>query len=177
MRASYMQIIEDVPGKFQITGIPMYRGVTLKALQDFKKGAPQQWYSSNVSNAQEYSGQHGLRFFGAPVKTDKTNIVPIKTSKSNPTSTSWNASGEDPIHRHVSGNSHSINISEVPVIDTLTDLKSFFTVLGPDVQVKALKGGTGWFNLAEKNPLLKWSVPIGIGSALTINTLTDENKT
>ena len=40
MRASYMQIIEDVPGKFEITGIPMYRGVTLKALQDFKKGAP-----------------------------------------------------------------------------------------------------------------------------------------
>jgi len=59
----------------------------------------------------------------------------------------------------------------------LTKLKSFFTVLGPDVQVKALKGGTGWFNLAEKNPLLKWSVPIGIGSALTLNTLSDDNET
>lgn len=171
-----IQTSPNAVGKFEVTGIPMYRGVNVEALQDFKKGSPQQWYSSNVANAQEYSGTNGLRFFGAPVKTSKTNIVPIKTTKSNPTSTSWNAAGEDPVHRHVSGDGHSINITEVPVTDSLTKLKSFFTVLGPDVQVKALKGGTGWFNLAEKNPLLKWSVPIGIGSALTINTLTDDSK-
>lgn len=171
-----IQTSPNAAGKFDITGITMHRGVKEEALDDFKKGAPQQWYSSNVANSPTYSGPRGLRFFGAPVKTDKTNIKAITNSRANPHSNSWHSEGQDPIGQYIDGNSHSINISEVPLVDDMSKLKGFYTVLGNDVQVKALKGGTGWFDLSNPNPLRQLSMPLGIGSIIGLKAFNKDNE-
>lgn len=171
-----IQTSPNAAGKFEITGITMHRGVKQEALDDFKKGAPQQWYSSNVANSPTYSGTNGLRFFGAPVKTNKTNIKTITNSRANPHSNSWHAEGQDPIGQYIDGNSHSINISEVPLVDDMSKLKGFYTVLGNDVQVKALKGGTGWFDLSNPNPLMQLSIPLGISSMVGLKAFSKDNE-
>ena len=53
----------------------------------------------------------------------------------------------------------------------------FFIVLGPDTQIKVLKGGTGWFDLSKSNPLLQLAIPVGIGSAVGIPTLINHEQT
>jgi hypothetical protein len=126
------------------------------------------WYNSNIKSADTYAEKNGMKFFAAPVKTNKTTIKPITHSKVNPSSNSWHTNGQDPISRYIEGDSHSINISEVPVFDDVSKQKGFFTVLGPDVQVKALKGGTGWFDTTKLNPLLQWGLPIGLMSGVSL---------
>lgn len=171
-----IQTSPNAAGKFEITGIPMYRGIKQEMFSDFKKGASQMWYSSNIKNADTYAEKNGMKFFAAPVKTDKTTIKPITHSRVNPSSNSWHTNGQDPISRYIEGDSHSINISEVPLFDDLTKQKGFFTVLGPDVQVKALKGGTGWFDITKSNPLLQWGLPIGLTSLLGMGLLNNNNE-
>lgn len=51
-----------------------------------------------------------------------------------------------------------------------------WTVLGNNVQVKAVKGGTGMFNLSEINPLLQWSIPIGLATTIGFKSLNNEDK-
>ena len=132
------------------------------------------WFLSCAANT--YAEKNGMKFFAAPVKTDKTKVKPITHSRVNPSSNSWHANGQDPISRYIEGDSHSINISEVPLFDDLTKQKGFFTVLGPDVQVKALKGGTGWFDITKSNPLLQWGLPIGLTSLLGMGLLNNNNE-
>ena len=55
---------------------------------------------------------------------------------------------------YVTGGKGSINISEIPVIDEMIkgvhndQTRGFVTLLGEGVRVKALKGGTGLFDLS-----------------------------
>lgn len=171
-----IQTSPNAAGKFEITGLSMRRGIKPEMFSDFKKGQPQQWYSSNPANSATYSGPNGMQFYAAPVKTNKTNIQPITTSKVNASSNHWTSDKMDPISRHIKGDTNSINISEVPVYDDLSKKKGFFTVLGKDVQVKALKGGTGWFDLKNPNPLAQWILPIGISSTIGIKALNNNEN-
>lgn len=81
----------------------MRRGIKPEMFSNFKKGQPQQWYSSNPANSSTYSGPRGMQFYAAPVKTNKTNIQPITTSKANASSNHWTSDKMDPISRHIKG--------------------------------------------------------------------------
>lgn len=168
----------NASNKFEITGIPMYRGISKDMIDGFKKGQPQSWYSNLVENAEHYKeGPYGMGFYGAPVKTDNTVINMVRTQRAKPSSNHWNSSGKDPIIAHLSNNPNAINITETHLIDDVSVRKpQLWTVLGNNVQVKAVKGGTGMFNLSEINPLLQWSIPIGLATTIGFKSLNNEDK-
>ena len=178
-----IQTSPNAAGKFEITGIPMYRGINQNMIPGFKRGKPQSWYSSLVENAEHYkklnerNGHLGMGFYGAPVKTDKTHINIVRTEKANPSSTHWNSSGPDPIGAHLSNDPNAINITETYLTDDVSSRRpQLWTILGKNVQTKAVKGGTGMFDLTKANPLLQWSIPVGLATTIGFKTLNNEDK-
>lgn len=160
-----LYLIETSPnaaGKFVQTGIPMYRGISSAMIPEFLSySRVQPWYNSNIANASHYTGKNGLAFFGAPIRTPETKV--FITGQSNPNSTlqHWRMTdSDDSMSGYVTGGKGSINISEIPVIDEMVkgvykdQTRGFATLLGEGVRVKALKGGTGLFDLSQMNPLL-----------------------
>lgn len=160
-----LYLIETSPnaaGKFVQTGIPMYRGISAAMIPEFLSySRVQPWYNSNIGNASHYTGNNGLAFFAAPIKTPDTRVEIIRQSRPTSTLQHWRTTDtSDSMSGYSTGGRGTINISEIPIIDEMVkglpkeQTRGFATFLGDGVRVKALKGGTGLFDLSQMNPLL-----------------------
>lgn len=139
-------------------------------LAELAKTKAKKQEDNKIKNAHGYVEHNGNLFQAVPIKTNETKILPIITLKTHPSSNAWKKLGvkDDPIRNYIQDGSNGINISEVPLKDSLTKKDNiFYTILGTNVGVKALKGGTGLFDLAQKNPFLSLILP----SALTGTTI------
>lgn len=168
-------LIETSPnaaGKFVQTGIPMYRGVADRDIPKFFQGTNQRWYNSDINGAPTYAGKDGLQFLGVPVKTPTTKIEILRTPEQYPTSKHWR--NDEPIGHFIP--EQGIGITETPIYDDLSKAYGFYTILDPNIQVKALKGGTGLFDLSKKNPLLSVGIPAATLATLATILNTDDEQ-
>ena len=166
---------ENGRGKFVQTGINAYRGVPGTALADTFTGKPwQNWASSNKANGITYwKGTRGMTFQFLPVKTGRTKVSVIRNSGTNPSSNHWfSADAGSPIKGYLSADSHAVNISETPLYDDLSESsgtflekrnpenRGYYTVTGEGVRIKAVKGGTGLYDLSKPGILAGLSASV-----------------
>lgn len=164
-------------------GIPMRSGI--KDPHNFEVGGDKQnyekWFDSDPRGSSAY-GQ--LQVWGLPVKPSiinsewDDNIRLIKRQTANPTSNAW-AGPNRPIAAYLSKDrAHSVNVSEGPLIDEFATtkvankenpVKGVFTVVGPDIPVKSMFGGSGQYDISPENrykPFMSFALPIGLAGTL-----------
>lgn len=151
----------------------LYNGITMRSgIKDkhsFETGKNNQnyekWFSSNPRGAKAYGD---FAIWGLPVKPSIINpnwddqIRLIKRQKANPSSNNW-AGG--PIGAYLSKDrARSVNMSEGVLTDDYATqvlnsdpIKGVFTIVGPDIPVKSVFGGSGMYDVSPKklyNPFL-----------------------
>lgn len=151
----------------------LYNGITMRSgIKDkhsFETGKNNQnyekWFSSNPRGAKAYGD---FAIWGLPVKPSIINpnwddqIRLIKRQKANPSSNNW-AGG--PIGAYLSKDrTRSVNMSEGVLTDDYATqvlnsdpIKGVFTIVGPDIPVKSVFGGSGMYDVSPKklyNPFL-----------------------
>lgn len=188
--------------KLFYNGIPMYEGVPEKYVRDFISGrnkqAFQKWFDSNITGASAYSnpeklkGNTGLQFYGLPIKPSKIypkmgdDVRLIKREITSPSSNNWNGAGQ-PIGSFIGKNPEKkIHISEGPLRDDLaskynnSDVNGVFTIVGEDIPVKSVFGGTGMYNIEGANlfkPFASLALPLGLMPAIKHKTTENDKKT
>lgn len=164
-------------------GIPMRSGI--KDKHSFETGKNNQnyekWFDSDPRGSQAY-GQ--LQIWGLPVRPSiinpqwDDNIRLIKRQTANPSSNSW-AGPNRPINAYLSPDkASSINMSEGSLIDDHATqvlntrdnpVKGVFTIVGEDIPVKSVFGGSGMYDTSPKNlynPFMSFVLPIGFAGTL-----------
>lgn len=148
----------------------LYNGITMRSgIKDkhsFETGKNNQnyekWFSSNPRGAKAYGD---FAIWGLPVKPSIVNpnwddqIRLIKRQKANPSSNNWAGGAYLSKDR-----TRSVNMSEGVLTDDYATqvlnsdpIKGVFTIVGPDIPVKSVFGGSGMYDVSPKklyNPFL-----------------------
>lgn len=187
---------KQAEGKFMYNGITMHQGVPeilqkgntkITARRNFENGDQnfEKWFDSNRAGAHTYSNPDGaaggLKIFGLPIRpsllypymSDRPRL--IKRQTANPTSNNWDGNGGW-IGSFVEKNPEKkVNMSEGPLIDYLASKKSgspvkgVFTIVGENIPVKSVFGGSGMYSTEGKNlykPFMQFAAPIGLTSLI-----------
>lgn len=185
---------DQAKGKFMYNGITMHQGVPemkdkITAHKNFENGDGdqnfQKWFDSDRSGAPEYSNpdgaRGGLKIFGLPIRpsllypymSDRPHL--IKRMTTNPQSNNWDGIGSW-IGQYIGKNPEKkIHISEGPLIDNAAtrsqghEVKGVFTIVGENIPIKSVFGGSGMYNTEGKNifkPFMQWAAPIGLTSLI-----------
>ena len=114
--------------------------------------------------------------------SDKVHL--IKRQTTNPTSNNWNGVGSW-IGTHIGKNREKkVHISEGPLIDYAATksqghpVKGVFTIVGENIPVKSVFGGSGMYSIEGKNllkPFMQFAAPIGLASLIGYKAY-DKNK-
>lgn len=192
-------------GKFLYNGITMRQGIPviketasgtkIRAKHNFENGIGNQeyekWFDSDISGSQHYAGKDGLEIYGVPIKPSllfpKANdeVTLIKRQTVNPSSNSWNGTPNSWIGEFLEKHPEKrVHVSEGPLIDTAASkgvgypVKGVFTIVGQNIPVKSIFGGTGMYDIKGSNlfkPFMQYAAPIGLASTIGYKTLKDDD--